>query len=301
MYEVLCVGLTSCDLIFAKLDKFPVLGKEVACQDFIIKAGGAANTPVALTKLGVKTVFCTAIGNDIPGKIANEYLEKMNLDISAVIRDDRYRTTVSGVLSFGEERGFVTYFAPDDRERMIKQIEKYAQCSSHIHAYIDDCLNMPIIDISRKYNRTLSVDTAWNEKIKLDDIKDIIKASNIFFTNEIESCSITGTDTAEEAIKLIGKYTDLVVVKLGKNGSLVKKGDELIRIPVVNGIKPVDTTGAGDLYGAGFIYGYIKGWDAEKCGCFATASANLAVTFYGGMDESYTLEQVNKYYERLCV
>lgn len=57
-----------------------------------------------------------------------------------------------------------------------------------------------------------------------------------------------------------------------------------------------DTTGAGDLYGAGFIYGYLKGWSMEKTLKFASASGNLAVTFYGGMDESYSLDKVMEYY-----
>lgn len=298
MYDVLCAGLTSCDYIFADLEKIPTLGKEIACRDFIIKAGGAANTPVALTKLGLKAAFCTNIGNDISGKIVNEYLENAGLNMSAVIRDDKYRTSSSAVLSLGEERGFATYFAPYDQEIMTKQIEKFAKESAHIHAYIDECMKLPIIEIAKKYNRTLSVDTAWDEKIRLDDIKHIIKASNIFLTNEIEACSITGAESAEVALDLIGQYAEIVVVKLGEKGCMVKQGDKLFQVPAVKGIKPVDTTGAGDLYGAGFIYGYLKGWDIEKCARFANASGSLAVTFYGGIDESYTLEEVRKYFNR---
>jgi sugar/nucleoside kinase (ribokinase family) len=60
-----------------------------------------------------------------------------------------------------------------------------------------------------------------------------------------------------------------------------------------------DATGAGDLYSAGFIYGYLNGWDVEKTAKFASASGSLAVTFYGGVDESYTLERVKEYVNKV--
>lgn len=299
MYDVLCTGLTSCDLIFAKLEKFPELGKEMACEDFLIKAGGAANTPVALTKLGLRTAFCTTLGSDIPGDLVYECLKKTGLDMSSVIQDSKYRTSVSAVLSVGRERGFATYFAEGDNEMMIRQIEKFAPHCSHIHTYIHDCLAMPVVEIAKKYNKTLSIDTAWDETIKLENIKHIVEKSDVFLTNEVESCSIAGTETAEEALEKISKYAKVTVVKLGSKGSIVKQGDRVIRVPVVEGVEPLDTTGAGDLYGAGFVYGFVKGWDMEKAAKFATASGNLAVTFYGGMDESYSLENVLDFYNRL--
>src|SRR5665647_831080 len=99
MYDVLCAGLTDCDLIFSELKKFPELGKEVSSKDFIIKPGGAANLPVALTKLGLKIMFSTTLGNDNLGKIVYEYLEETGMDMSAVQTGDKFRTSVSAVLS----------------------------------------------------------------------------------------------------------------------------------------------------------------------------------------------------------
>lgn len=296
MYDVLCIGQSFCDLIFADMDSFPVLGRESKSRDFLIKAGGAVNTPAALTRLGVKTLFCTTLGNDSLGEIVHDYMLKTGLDMSAVIRNDAYRTSVSAVLSMRDERGFATYFAPFDYNQIVSKLEEYAQQCSHIHAYMDDCMHLPIIDIARKYNKTLSIDTAWDEKIRLADIKHIIESCNVFMTNEIESMSITGASTAEEALMRIGKHADIAVVKLGRSGSLIKQGNLVLNIPAIDGVEAVDSTGAGDLYGAGFIYGFIKKWDLESCARFATASGNLAVTFYGGMDDNYTHENVEHFY-----
>lgn len=61
----------------------------------------------------------------------------------------------------------------------------------------------------------------------------------------------------------------------------------------------LDTTGAGDLYCSGFVYGYLNAWDIEKTTRFASASGSLAVTFYGGVDEAYTRERVMQFYDCL--
>jgi len=299
MYDVLCAGLTDCDLIFSELSEFPELGKEVASKDFIIKPGGAANLPVALTKLGLKIMFSTTLGKDNLGKIVYEYLEETGMDMSAVQASDKFRTSVSAVLSVGYERGFASYFAKNDKKFIKEQIEKFAPNCNHIHAYIEDCLRIPIIEIAQKYNKTISVDTSWNENIKLVDIKDILRKSNIFFTNEMEACSITETKNVEDALEKLSGYANFVVIKLGSSGSIIKKDNKIIRVPEVKNIKVVDTTGAGDLFCAGFIYGMSKGWDIEKTAYFASASGGLAVTFYGGMDETYTINNVNDYYRKI--
>ncbi|AUS95997.1 hypothetical protein CDQ84_02795 [Clostridium thermosuccinogenes] len=299
MYDVLCTGLTCCDLIFAKLEKFPELGKEMVCEDFMIKPGGAANTPVALTRLGMKTAYVTTIGGDTAGNIIYEYLKKTGLDMSSIIYDESQRTNVSAVLSIGKERGFATYFAKANEEMELKRIQEIAPRCRHLHTYIHDCLNMPMLEIAKKNNMTLSVDTAWDESIKLKDIKHIIENADVFMTNEVEACCLTETDDAEKALSLLGEHAKILVIKLGGKGSIVKRGDKIIRVPAAEVGEALDTTGAGDLYGAGFVYGYLKGWDLEETARFASASGSLAVTFYGGMDERYTLERVTELYESI--
>lgn len=298
MYDVLCTGLTCCDLIFTKLEKYPELGKEMACEDFMIKVGGAANTPVALAKLGISTAFITTVGGDTSGKLVYDYLKNTGLDMSNIIFDEKQRTNVSAVLSIGRERGFATYFAKINEAKEMEKIAEVAPQCRHMHTYLHDCMKMPLLDIAKRNNMTISVDTAWDETIKLKDIRNIIECSDIFMTNEIEACSIADTGSYEEALEKLGAYAKLLVVKLGSKGSIVKQGEKIVHVPAAEVGEVVDTTGAGDLYGAGFIYGYLKGWDIEKTARFASASGSLAVTFYGGVDESYTLGRVMELYNK---
>lgn len=292
MYDVLCLGITCCDLIFAELEKFPEPGKEYECREFLIKPGGAANTPVALTKLDLKTLFISIIGNDHLGREIYRYLKNTGLDMSAIVTGNEYRTNTTAVLSVGNERAFASYFEKYDSDVMLKGLRENISRCGHVHAFVNDCLKMPIMDIVRQNNRTLSVDMSWDEKIKLDDIMHILKNCDIFMANELEACSITGKSNAEDALFELAKYTSTPVVKMGGNGSLIVSNGRKTYIPPVDNVEIKDTTGAGDLFAAGFIYGFLKGWNIEKTAEFASASGALAVTFYGGMDDAYSLDKI---------
>lgn len=296
MYDALCTGITCCDLIFTELQKFPELGIEVAGKDFLIKAGGAANAPMALAKLGLKTVFATTLGTDPLGMITYDYMMKSGLDLSAVARDAAYRTSVSAVLSVGYERGFASYFAASTYGAMTRKIEEFLPNCKFVYTYLWDCMNMPVVELSKSYGKTVLLDTSWDDSIKLADIKHLIRQSDVFLTNEIEAYSITGTDQPMEAMKALKELNDFVVIKLGDKGSMLCYLGEITYIPAVKNIPVLDTTGAGDLFGAGLLYGLSRGWNPKKAACFASASGGTAVTFYGGMDESYSLETVEQHF-----
>ena len=89
-------------------------------------------------------------------------------------------------------------------------------------------------------------------------------------------------------------------MKLGPKGSMVRRGDDCLYVPVLDSIQVVDTTGAGDLYCAGFLYGYLNGWSLLDATRLATASGNLAVTFFGGTDPAYTRERVMELYRQIA-
>ncbi|AUS96499.1 hypothetical protein CDQ84_17870 [Clostridium thermosuccinogenes] len=299
MLDVLNIGLISVDLIFANLAKFPELGKEVQCKDFMIKPGGAVNTATALAKLGLSSTLVTTVGDDMLGNLLIDQLKKTGLNLSGFIQDTKYRTSVSAVLSVGKERGFATYFAASDDEAIMKRIEQLMPQCRHVHAYMLDVPRIPIVDIAKKYNKSISIDTSWDDNIKLEDLKPYMEKCDIFFTNEIESCNITGKSNVGEAMDELMKHAKLVVLKLGSKGSMVGYENEIIRVPAVEVGEVKDTTGAGDLYAAGFIYGYLKGWDIKKTAQFASASGSVAVTFYGGTDEKYNLDLVSEYAKKI--
>lgn len=292
MSEVFCIAGTNCDLIFAGLEQFPALGIEVECKDFAVKAGGGSNTPMALARLGLQTSFATEIGRDTLGDITYKYIQDTGVDMSAVLYEHNIRTSVTSVLSIGSERGFATYLLDSIQHIRAEDLEPYIAQASHIHTYVGYCLRYPIIEMAKEYHKTVSLDTSWSGDMKLRDIGHILEGCSVFLPNESEACSLTDCDNSEDALRELAHCCNTVAVKLGEKGCIVKDRGAVHKVPAVPGIPAVDTTGAGDLFCAGFIYGYVKGWGLEKTARFANASGGLGITFYGGMDVSYNMKGV---------
>ena len=91
------------------------------------------------------------------------------------------------------------------------------------------------------------------------------KYVDIVFANEEEAKAFTGKEP-EEALDIIAKMCSIAIVKVGARGSLIRKGTEEVRVEAVPVAKVVDTTGAGDFFAAGFLYGLTCGYSLEKCG-----------------------------------
>jgi sugar/nucleoside kinase (ribokinase family) len=115
-------------------------------------------------------------------------------------------------------------------------------------------------------------------KVLLDKYVDIV------FANEEEAKSFTGKEP-EEALHEFAKLCEIAVVKIGKQGSLIQKGTEVFKVKSIDA-NSVDTTGAGDLYAAGFIYGLINEYSLDKCGRIGSVLAGKTIEVIGPkMDE----------------
>ena len=84
-------------------------------------------------------------------------------------------------------------------------------------------------------------------------------------TNEDESREFCGSSDCIEGVKELGKLCHLAAVKSGADGAVIKRGDDLVKVGTEK-VNAIDTTGAGDLWAAGFLFGYFSGWDLEACG-----------------------------------
>jgi sugar/nucleoside kinase (ribokinase family) len=153
-------------------------------------------------------------------------------------------------------------------------------------------INKPLIEtacrIARKNNMKIALDLASYNVVdaKLSDFREIIeKYVDIVFANEEEAKSFTGLNP-EDALNRISELCDIAVIKVGKEGSLVKRGEEIIKIGTIP-VECIDTTGAGDLYASGFLYGYSKGLSLETCGLYGSVLAGHVIEIVGArMDEA---------------
>ena len=114
----------------------------------------------------------------------------------------------------------------------------------------------------------------------LDDFRDIIeKYVDIVFANEEEAKSFTSKEPFE-ALNILSELCEIAVVKTGSKGSLIKRGEEIVKVDTIDVVSR-DTTGAGDLYAAGFLYGLCCNENLEKCGAYGSILAGNVIEVIG--------------------
>jgi len=239
--------------------------------------GSAANTIHAIARLGANASFIGKIGKDDYGIIFREDLEKHNIR-PVLFYSDTHSGRAVALISPDKERTFATHLgaAIELSSADIKAEHFNGHNIFHIEGYTvqDHALLEKALRIAKEQGMEISIDMASYNVVEenLEFLKYIVREYiDIVFANEEEAKSFTGK-SPEKALDEIAGMCQIAVVKIGKEGSLVKSGDTIFRIPAISA-DVVDTNGAGDIYAAGFLYGYSLGWPLDKC---ASAGGILA-------------------------
>jgi sugar/nucleoside kinase (ribokinase family) len=135
---------------------------------------------------------------------------------------------------------------------------------------------------ARQMGSKLFMDCQCREAtLQTEGVIDALRAVDAFLPNKCEACKLTGLPDVEEAARRLAVFTPLVVVKLGEQGALAVQGEQVVRMPGIHVEAVVDTTGAGDCFNAGFLYGYLKGASLEGCLRYANLLGGISVTGHG--------------------
>lgn len=293
-FDLLCVAGVCADLIFSRLPFIPKAGEESYAQDFVIKAGGGGNTPIAAAKLGLRTALGTLIGKDAMGDMLAKLFDQAGIAPSGIVRDGACATSISAVMSLndGGERAFASYDRLDLRRIDLKLLEDLISQARHVHTYQGYCMALPILELAQKHGCTVSLDTSFNPDQTLEALLPHLQKTHIFLPNAQEACHLAGTDDPMRAAEVLAKHVPILIIKLGEKGAMLRTGEQTTLHDAISNVRAVDTTGAGDNFIAGFLYAYLKGLPLCDCMRWANASGALSVTFVGGVDESYTKENV---------
>jgi sugar/nucleoside kinase (ribokinase family) len=251
----------------------------------ITTGGSAANTIHALANLGVGCGYVGKIGNDMLGKIFSDEFERKKIDAHLLI-SSKDTGRVIGLVSPDSERTMATYLGaasdlkPEDLSRQI--FRGYSVL--YIEGYLvqDHKLIETAIDLAIKERLSVAIDLSSFNVVEnhLDFLKNLISEKvNIVFANEEEAFAFTGKDPGK-AVQEIASMSDIAIVKVGKEGSLIQSGDIKIKVESIKA-KAIDTTGAGDNYAAGFLLGLIRGYSLEKSGRIASLISGKVVEVIG--------------------
>ena len=257
----------------------------------LVSGGSAANTIHGLAMLGAGTGFIGSIGKDETGDFFENDMKKAGVE-TFLSRHDTVTGTAVALISPGSERTFATHLGAAVELTKIDLHESYFKDYDILYMEGYLIFNRELVEtacrIAKMHKMIIALDLSSYNVVdaKLTDFKEIIeKYVDVVFANEEEAKSFTGLSPLD-ALESISKLCDIAVIKVGKDGSLIKKGEEVIRIGTIP-VQCVDTTGAGDLYASGFLYGYANNQSLEACGLFGSVLAGHVIEIVGArMDES---------------
>ena len=248
--------------------------------------GSAGNTVCALAALGANPGFIGKVGQDETGAFFGDTLRQRGVN-ALLATCDLPSGIASTFISTDGERTFGTYLgaAATLREEDLSRKMFAGYNYLYIEGYLlqDHDLMLRAVQLAKEEGLQVCLDMASYNVVEAErDFFDqlIVKYVDIVFANESEALAYTGK-APHEALEEIASKCSIAVVKTGKEGSLVKKGTEVIQLlscPVDN---VLDTTGAGDFYAAGFMYGLTCGYSLEKCVQISTILATAVIQEVG--------------------
>lgn len=247
--------------------------------------GSASNTINGITRLGLNAGFFGKVGKDEVGVFfANDSINNGVKPHLLESETPSGRCTV--LVSPDSERTLCTFLgaaceleSSDLTHDLFKGYDIF-----HIEGYLvqNHDLIRTAVKMAKENGLKVSVDLASYNVVEanLDFLKEMVdEYVDIVFANEEEARSFTGKEP-EEALEIIAEMCEIAIVKIGKEGSFIKSGVEKIKVqPVVANC--IDTTGAGDLYASGFLFGLAKSYSLEVCGKIGSLVSGNVVEVLG--------------------
>jgi len=269
-FDVIGFGALNIDKLY-RVNMIAREEEEGFVTDFKESPGGsAANTIVGLARLELKTGFIGKVAEDREGKLLLKDFRKENVDTNGIIVSKEGRSgVVMGYIDGKGERAL--YVDPGVNDWLeFKEINlDYAANTEFLHltSFVGE---KPFKAQKELINRLSDVKISFDPgalyaRKSLASLKPVIKRSFVMLPNELEIRLLTGKDYERGSKMLMKEGVSVVAVKLGERGCYVTNGEERHLVEAYEK-KLVDTTGAGDAFCAGFLYGLIKGRDLYECG-----------------------------------
>ena len=278
--DVVCAGSVFLDLTFEGLEALPEPGRERYARELHQTPGGTAITAVGLARLGLHAAVVAPIGRDIAGRTLRAYLEKEGVACAGATGD---HTPVTVVLPVERERAFVTYepptpFAPSLLERLrpraaIVGLDQLNLVPAEVRAYV-------------------AVDDRDSER-HARSLPQHVGRARALLANRFEAERLTGDADPEIAASRLAESVPVAVVTCGADGAVAAADGKTFAIPA-----PVmevrDTTGAGDLLAAAYIWGDLGGLPLRERLRRAVVYAALSVRAATGVAGAATRDELER-------
>jgi sugar/nucleoside kinase (ribokinase family) len=289
MKPVLVIGDLNADLILTGLSGHPRYGREVLVRGCRLTLGGSgAILACGLARLDHPVRFVGKVGRDSTGDLLVGLMKARGVDVSGIRRDPRGGTGIAVAFTHSEDRALVSYLGTvatmSARDVRIGSWTTY----SHLH------MTSPFLQFglrdrfpallrqARRAGLTTSIDPGWDPRERWD-LESILPWVDVLFVNEAEARALSGRRRPREAAAVLATRARIAVVKTGPRGAIAasKLGEWTSPCPRV---EPVDTTGAGDSFDAGFLHAWLGGAPVDQALRFGCSCGSLSTLHPGGYE-----------------
>lgn len=291
-FDILIPGHYFCDVIFTKLQDFPSLGTEIYSEGVkVVAGGGALNTSIGLHRLGINVGWVGMLGTDFFSQYVKGYIQQEGLDAGLVTYVDGPFERVTVALSYPSERAFVTYVQKPPE--IIEMVADALMTTHFRHVHFPSLTvhdDMPaLLRTCKAKGIAVSMDCQHREEtLDLPLVRAILGAVDIFMPNALEAQRVTGANNLDEAMATLSQISNGVVIKNGADGALAQFGEHKYHSPAF-AVTPLDTTGAGDSFNAGFLAAYLKHMPIETCLRWGNYCGAQSTLDYGASNAPYSV------------
>ncbi len=266
------------------------------CDKSQSSGGSAANTIHGLANLGAATGYIGKVGNDEFGEFFSNDMKAKGIE-PFMLKSKTDTGRAIALISPDSERTFATYLGAaielTDSDLIADQFKDYKIL--HIEGYLvqNHALMLKAALLAEANNMKISIDMASFNVVEdnLEFLKSYVKNYvDIIFANEEESKAFTGKEP-EESLNELAEQCEIAIVKIGSKGSLVKSNGQVYRIDPIK-VNPVDTTGAGDLFASGFLYGLVNNLPMDECGKIGSLCAGKVIEVIGSKMSDETWKDI---------
>jgi ribokinase len=314
--EVVGIGAMNMDQLY-RVQRILVDG-EAAVKEFSFYPGGsAANTIYGLAKLGVSTGFIGAVGDDEMGRMLVEDLAKVAVDVSQIKVKKGSKT--GSALCLSDNRGKRSLYIMPGANSLLEAEDidleyinqaKILYLSSFVHESQFELQKQVIAQLNPSVKVSFAPGSIYTAK-GMQQLAPLLNKTYLLFVNRSEMKQLTGEDFAAGAKKCLEQGCHIVVTTLGsaKTKSATKanraalvahilssEGEYLIESRAKPAKPIMDTTGAGDAFAAGFLYGFLKGTDWRQCGLLGDIMARFCVSQMGAREGLPSLSELSQEY-----
>ncbi len=274
------VGIANCDLLYLGMPRIPNEGEEVYANDLKIKMGGGVPaTMVTLSRLEIPTRLGTFLGNDIFSKVVKSELDRNSVEYVNLYSGKGVPVAVTSAMITKNDRTFVSHRDKFDiTDELIESTYQLCRGAKLVEMHVG------FLDAYKKLKNdhmTMVLDTGWDDDLSIEKYADYIEVADYYTPNCNEALKITGTSRLEDAINVLGRYFKYPIIKLNKDGCMVMINGEISIIPPLESVKVVDSTGAGDAFLAGFLYGLFYDYDISTSILFGNITGGVCVSGVG--------------------